>query len=172
MIEETSAPEQSGEQMQDLAALHAMASDAPPLPGDAPEPSEPEKAPLADEISGMLKMLSAVVAPFFPTVAEIYSAERCDAIGEGVAPLCRKYGWLEGGIGGKYAEEIMAAVIVLPVAWSTVEAVKGDLAARRPKQEKTGAALAGADIERVTHADVGAPGQKTVTIGGVIVGGS
>ena len=159
--------EMPGEQAQDFAALERMAGEAAP-PGEAgAEAAEPARAPLDAEISGLLQMLSKVVAPILPTVAEIYTAETCATIGAAIAPVCIKHRSMQDGIGGRYGEEILAAAVVLPIAWATVEAARGDLAARKPAAPKPGA-LAGADIERPAAPGAADPAGKVVQIGAVV----
>jgi hypothetical protein len=156
----------SDEEKQDWAALQAKADSAPPVPG-APEPEpEPVVIPLAQEIAAMLKMISGVAAPMFPTVGKIYTDEVCGAIGGVVAPVCEKHGWLQEGIGGKWGEEIMCLVVVAPIAWATVEAAKQDAAARRQegKAEPAAARLEAARVPTET------PGAKTVSCGAPIPG--
>jgi hypothetical protein len=166
MSEQDQIPELSGEQAQDFAALQAMANDAPAMPGQPEEPIQPERPPLEKEIAAALLMVSKVLGPILPTVAKIYSEETCEAVGNALAPLCNKYGWLQDGIGGKYGEEIMCLVVVGPIAYATVIAAQGDIAARSPKKQTE--ALAGADIENVKQPEQPAAGAKTLTVGAPI----
>jgi hypothetical protein len=129
-------PAFSGEQHADLMQLERMAADGEaaanaPMPGE--EPAAPRPA-LSQEITGLLEVASKMVGPMFPSVAKIYTPEICQAVGVAVAPVCEKHGWLQGGIGGKYGEELMALFIVGPLVWQTAEAVKADIAARKPKK--------------------------------------
>lgn len=119
------------------------------------------------EIAGALSMVSKMLAPALPSVAAIYTDEVCAAIGNSLAPVCEKYGWLQDGVGGKYGPEILALCIVGPIAWATVEAAKTDLAAKKPKKPES----LGINLDATPGPEVGgqaAPGQKTVSFGSVI----
>ena len=126
----------SQEQAADLAALESMAGD---------QASEPQNSAvqvvhtvaLEVEISGLLKMLAAVIRPALPSVADIYTESTCDSIGGVVAPVCRKHGWLQGGVGGKWGDELLCLAVVGPIAWATVEAARADLAALRARKRNS-----------------------------------
>lgn len=126
----------SSEQAQDLAALEALANDQPLLPGQEPEPApvDPVQA-LADEIAGIVLSVSAVLAPALPSLKRIYTPEASKAVGLAVAGVCGKHGWLSGGLMGEYAEEISAAIILLPLSVATYQGVKGDIASLKEKTE-------------------------------------
>lgn len=128
--------------------------------------------PLSQELTGMLSMLSKLAAPIFPSLGAIYTDEVCATLGGAIAPVCEKHGWLTGGIGGEYAEELMCLVVVGPIAYATYAGVSGDLAERaraaRAKQAEQGRTqLAAAGIERPAApvGELAVPGQKTVTFG-------
>lgn len=126
------------EQAAELAALEGLVKAAPavPVPGEEQKPEAVPRPPLEQEIAGMLLMVTGILGPILPTVAKIYSKETCEAIGQAVAPVCKKHGWLQEGIGGKWGEEIMALVVVGPIGWATIEAAKADIAARTKAPEK------------------------------------
>lgn len=155
------------EQAADFAALAAAANDAPAAPGAAVEQAAPEPmaAPLNEEIAGLLQALSAVAAPMFPSLADIYTPQQCASIGAALAPVCHKHGWLQDGVGGKWGEEIMALAVVGPVAFQTYAAIRHDIDAKQAQQgQKSGAggvlpAPAGESLP-----DSG----KTVTVGTVV----
>lgn len=158
-------PDMPDEAQAELRALQA-AADADPneLPDpDAPAPVAPPP-PLDVELSGMLLMLSKVLSPAFPSIATIYTEESCRLVGEAVAGVCEKYGWLQGGVGGEYGPEIMCLVVVGPIAFATYGAVQGDIAARRPQKGAPG----DPDKQVRVQAPPGtlrAPGADTVTVG-------
>ena len=152
----------SEEQAADFAALQRMADDAPRAPGD-PEPEpEPVRLSLDQEIAGMLQMIAGVLQPVLPSVAKIYSPEVCGAVGGAVAPVCIKHGWLQGGIGGKYGEEIMMLVVVAPLAWATMEATKTDIAARKPQPATK---QQGIDLDAPAAVPAASAGSNKVIIG-------
>jgi len=126
----------SSEQAADLAALQAVADDAPLLPGQEPPapPVDPAEA-LTDEIAALVLSVTTVLAPALPSLKRIYTPETTKAAGAAVAAVCVKHGWLSGGLMGEYSEEISAAVIVLPLAVATYQGVKGDVASLKAKAE-------------------------------------
>jgi hypothetical protein len=153
----------SPEQLADLEALMASAGGPPDAaPGAAPAPAPPA---LSEEIAGILKMLSKMAAPIFPSVAEMYTDSVCEAVGGAVAPVCEKHGWLQGGVGGKYGEEIMCLVIVGPLAYATYEAGKKDIAARAPAKPQK---QPGISFDEPAQAPQEGGGLKTVQIGAAI----
>lgn len=124
----------SGEQASDLAALQRMAAEGEQAQAQGQGEQVTQSAPLHEEVGGLLKMMAAMVKPALPSVSAIYTDEVCGAVGNAVAPVCQKYGWLQGGIGGQYSAEILCLAVVGPLAWATVQAAKSDLAAGRAKQ--------------------------------------
>lgn len=166
------ADEAGADAAADLRELEMMAAGDPqaqPLPGAA------EAAPvvtLDKEIAGALMMISAMVAPFLPTVAKVYSKEACEAVGAAVAPVCEKHGWLSGGVGGEYGEELMCLVVIGPMAFATYHAASGDIAAlkekNRAEDERNGKVGAVEAVAGPTSARPGAlavPGSDTVSFG-------
>jgi hypothetical protein len=141
------APMQA-EQAADFAALQAQADAgdiaAPGAPGTGQE--APPAVPLADQLAGLLQMLTGLLKPVLPTVASIYSPEVCSAVGNAMAPVCNKHGWLQDGIGGKYAEEIMALAVIAPLGYATVQAAKSDIAANKAKEIPAPEKSAGASL--------------------------
>ncbi len=155
--------ELSSERAADFAALDRAAREQEQTA--AADGGEVDAAPVIDlgkEIAGALLVVSKMIGPMFPSVAAIYSEEMCLAVGGSMVPVCEKYGWLQGGIGGKYGPEIACLAVVGPLAWMTVEAAKADIAARRPaKPENLGLDFEAAPVQGAAAA----PGQKTVTFG-------
>lgn len=126
----------SSEQAADLAMLEAGVAEAPLLPGQEPPapPVDPAEA-LADEIAAIVLSVTTVLAPALPSLKSIYTPETTRAAGAAVAAVCVKHGWLSGGLMGEYAEEISAAVIILPLAITTYQGVKGDVDNLKAKAE-------------------------------------
>lgn len=129
-LQEKEMPE---EQAAELAALEAMAGEGQPLPGSqaTEDVGQATGIPLSKEIAGVLAMVVGVVGPMFPSIKTIYTKEVCEAVGEAVEPVCVKHGWLADGIGGKYGEEMMALMVVGPLAYATYVGVQSDIAARK-----------------------------------------
>ncbi len=119
---------------------------------------------LNKEIAGALLMVSRMVAPALPSVGALYTEEVCNTLGNSIAPVCEKYGWLQDGIGGTYGPEILCLCIVGPIAWATVEAAKTDIAARKPAKPESD----GISFDASAQVPAQAPGQKTVQFGGIV----
>lgn len=141
------------EQAADLAAIRAQVaeqSQAPGLTGDAPA----QRPELAGELAAIIGMAAGALSPAFPSLSAIYTPDTTAAAGQAIAAVCNKHGWLAGGIGGKWAEELAAAAVLLPLAWATYNGVQGDIAERQRKTPQAKAAAIAAE-----------PGQATVTMG-------
>ncbi len=154
--------ELSSEQAADFAALDRAAREQEQTAADGGEIQAVPAVDLGKEIAGGLMVLSKMLGPLFPTAAALYTEEACMMVGAGVAPVCEKYGWLQDGIGGKYGPEIVCAATLFPLVWATADAVKADIAARRPAKAES----LGLNFEAAPGQDAAAaPGQKTVTFG-------
>jgi len=161
-------PVMGDEAAADLRALQLAADNDPnqlPDPNEPPPPPAPP--PLDAEIAGMVLMLSKVLAPAFPSIAAIYTEEACNTLGLAVAPVCEKYGWMQGGIGGEYGPEIMCLCVAGPMAFATYAAVQNDIAERRAKER----ADKGGNEPKALQPAPGVlrvPGSDTVTFGAPI----
>lgn len=154
----------------DLGALEnlARAADAgaaapggPSSPAAAmPDPAAAEKqqaiSKAGAEISSLLVMIKTVIAPMLPTVAAIYDQETCDRAGEAAGAVCVKHGWTVGPL--KFAEEIAALGVFVPLAIGTYQAVQVDLARIREQMRMMQAASA-------APPDAGAPGAPGAVAG-------
>lgn len=128
----------SSEQAADLAAINAAIAEQPaaPVPGMPGSPGEPPKADLAAEFTGIIKLAVATLSPAFPSLATIYTDHVTAAAASAAAAVCNKHGWMQAGVGGKWAEEIAAAAILLPLGWQTYQGITSDMAkARASKPE-------------------------------------
>lgn len=150
--------EASAEQAADFAALQGMAG---PTPGQELAEAEAEQSnKLADEIAGIVQAAVQMLAPMFPSLITIYTPPATQAAAQAVAGVCNKHGWLQGGLMGRWGEEIACAAIVGPLAFATYQGIKGDIAARQP-----------AKAERIGGPDLSAPvpqapaGSREVTFG-------
>ena len=90
-------------------------------------------AMLSTEIDSLLQMVVSVLTPALPSLREIYTSEVTQTLAETTARVCVKHGWLQDGIGGKYAEEIALAAVALPIALATYSGIKGDIAKMKQK---------------------------------------
>lgn len=163
MTDEKKAPSMSAEQAADFAALQSAASEAPPAPGEQQEQEQHQGPDLATEIAGLAAVAVATLSPLFPSLKETYTQEVTKAAAQAIAAVCDKHGWMQGGMMGKWGEEIACAAIVGPLAFQTYQGIKSDLAARAPKKPP----------ERIEGPDMSAPvpetvaGSKTVSFGAV-----
>lgn len=126
-----------------VAEAAAMESEAQQQKDAAAAPDEQQAAAhdLPAEVAALLKTAAAMLAPMFPSLAEIYTDATCQQLGTAAAPVMRKYGLSVGGIFDRWGAEITLAATALPVAVATYQGVKVDLAAKR-KEEKIDAAVA------------------------------
>jgi hypothetical protein len=168
-----------GEAASDLRALENMAAGDPDaLAAAAGDEAEPVavRAPLAEELAGLLQMLAGMAAPVFPSLTKIYTPETCAAVGGAVGAVCDKHGWLQGGVGGEWGPEIMCVAVVGPIGYATVLAVRNDMAANEARNDARLAQqgrdkLRATDITEPPVAAPGAavaPGARTVTMGTVM----
>lgn len=138
------AQAQSSEQAADFAALQAMAG---PEPGKEPAQAVEEelgRPELAEEIAGITGSIVAMLAPMFPSLPGIYTPEATQAAAMVTAGLLNKYGLMQGGVMGRWGEELAALIVLGPLAIATCKAVKTDIAARQP-------------VERIGGPDMSAP---------------
>lgn len=125
----------------DLNALTAQAAAAdananPPDPAlNIENPEMQVVNNLAGEFTVYLTMIIGVLSPALPSLKTIYSEPVIGGLSEATAAVCNKHGWLQDGIGGKYAEEITLAALVIPLGMATHKAVQFDIAALKAKKE-------------------------------------
>lgn len=142
------AAAQSSEQAADFAALQAAAGPGPDEVA-AEEQQEQARPDLAVEIAGLVQAAVGMLAPMFPSLPGIYTPEATQAASVAVAGVCHKHGWMQGGVMGRWGEEIACVAIVGPLAFATYQGVKSDIADRQP-------------VERIGGPDLSAP----VTVAG------
>lgn len=90
-------------------------------------------ANLAGELKGLVLAFVGMVGPVFPSLPKIYTPEATEAAANAVSAVCLKHGWLQGGIMGEYAEEITAAVVLLPLGLATYKGMQADIQEARKK---------------------------------------
>lgn len=124
------APAMHAEQAADFAALQAAALEQG-QPGQVSDTAAPAVRPeLAAEIGALIALAASALTPAFPSLKTIYTSETTAAAGHAIAAVCQKHGWLQNGVGGKYAEEIACAAVLLPLGWATYSGITADLASR------------------------------------------
>jgi hypothetical protein len=167
MSEENTPTPPNAEQAADLAALQASATSGDAVAATAPagQPEAAQGPDLAQEIAGLVTVAVATLSPIFPSLKGIYTDETTAAASNAVAMVCKKHGWLSGGMMGNYGEEIACLAIVGPLAFATYQGVHDDLEAKRArdKTEK----LETIDLTAKIDAPSGPmdSGSKTVTFG-------
>lgn len=125
---------QSAEQAAELAALQAMVGAEPGQEEGEGEQEVAAVPDLAQEIAGLVQAAVGMLAPMFPSLPGIYTPEATQAAAAATAAVCTKHGWMQGGLMGRWGEEIACAVIVGPLAFATYHGVKADIAARQPAE--------------------------------------
>ena len=171
MSAERTAPTPNAEQAADLARLKRQASEETDAAAAEVEAAEVEAAEaeaeakrpdLGAELAGLITICVRTLAPAFPSLPSIYTDEATQEAAGAVAAVCNKHGWMqEGGMFGKWGEEIACAAVCLPLAVATYQGVKGDIAARQDKEPEPG------KPEPLPAGEPAAPGSKTVTFGTV-----
>ncbi len=129
---------------------------APPAGAEqAPAQAAPAALPLDRELAGLAATIGAVLASFFPSVAQVLTEEKCAEIGAAVAPVLVKYGLDRYVAGFAWRTELQAALTVGPVVMAVRAAIMQDLAARRAAVTPIG----------VTHPSDASPPASTAPIG-------
>lgn len=147
------------EQAADLAALRAAADEQ----AQAMAPAVPQGPDIAAEISDALGIIVGILGAPLPSLRAIYTQEVRQAVGASVAAVCDKHGWLQGGLMGKWGEEIACAAVVLPLGWATYNGVRADIESikARTGADKPAAAKQAGPVP----GELREPGQRTVTFG-------
>lgn len=124
-----------------------------------------EAVNVASEVSAAIKIVVGILSPVLPSLKDVYTDQTIGAVSEAIAGVCNKHGWLQGGIMGKWGEEIAAAAILIPIGMATYNGVKGDLSRLQEQAKAKGGKVKPADLSAPVKAPEGAPGAKTVTMG-------
>lgn len=157
------------EQSADFAALSAAASEpnASHVQQETQAAAQTQSAAqsMAAEIKALIELALTVLTPALPSLKTIYTPEINEAASQAIAAVCVKHGWMAGGLFKEWGEEIGAAAILLPLAYTTMQGVKGDLATAKKKQGiHQGATMEGVAVHQPEEA---AQGAKTVQFGNV-----
>jgi hypothetical protein len=119
--------------MQEAAALDAE------LGAQTPEArAEAQAAELVGTLAeenvrgvGMILALAVpVLSKLYPSIEAVYTDEACGEVAAALGPVLAKYNVNLKDFGGRWQEEIGAAIVCGPIAWATVQAIKADIAAR------------------------------------------
>jgi hypothetical protein len=164
-MSETNQPSMNTEQAADFAALQAAANEADAgAPGAQAPEQESARPDLGQEIAGLIKVAVATLSPMFPSLKRTYTPEVTEAAAQSIAALCNKHGWMQGGMFGEYGEEIACLAIVGPLAFTTYQGIKADMAETKAR-EKPPERLEGPDLSAAPP--LPAVSGKTVTFGAV-----
>jgi len=133
----------------DLAAV-AAAGDAQ-LDGQAVVPGqEPPPAPdQGAQLSAMLQMGVAMVAPALPFLPRCYPVQTCDQIGTAFAAVAEKRGW---DLNSLNTPELALAVVTLPPTIAAVVQGRAYFAAKKAEAEAAERAKSG-DASAITAPD-------------------
>jgi len=166
---DTSAKTEEGEmppeQAADFAALQAAARVGAVEEGQAQGQVEEVKIDLATEIKSLTLAFVAMAAPILPSLKRIYTEETTEQAAAAVAAVCEKHGWAPGGLMGEWGVEIGAAVVLLPLAFATVQGVKTDIANNKEAERKP------ATVPQVEVVQKAAP-VESATFGEVVPAGA
>lgn len=100
------------------------------------------------EMAMLMNAVVKMLTPAFPSLGSIYTPEVIQGLSATSAAVCNKHGWLQNGIGGKYAEELALGFMVLPIGMATYKGVTADISANKAKKP---AENKQPDIEIVAH---------------------
>lgn len=142
LIEEGQEPKDESQQ----AALDALEAGAaaegalvPAAAGEAPTPAD-RSADQQKQLAGILEVVGAVLSKGFPTLATVYTKDRCASVAKDLNPIFEELGWTISGAGaGKWLVGLFA---VGGLALDTTAAIKHDVAVAKEKARQAQAAAA------------------------------
>lgn len=102
-------------------------SDAGPAPG-APPPSSQQLA--ARDVRAMLEVMVKLLAPISARAAAVYDDNTMTEVSEAVGAVLVKHGISVFSVLGRFETEIKCAIVLTPVVWATVVAMRDDLEAK------------------------------------------
>lgn len=104
--------------------------------GEAGTRTEEPKLTTEQELKFALELGVKTVAHRFPSIAQVWTDEKRAEVARAVAPVFDKYGVSLFGFLEEWKEELMCAVVVVPLMWETAAMIRLDLereAAQRAK---------------------------------------
>ncbi len=131
--------EKSAEQLADENALRAFVDEEiqAEQAAAAPVPVSEKSGPgLGAELAGYILIGANLLKPFYPHVAAVYTPDMAGLVGSALADVCNKYGWLQGGAGGEYKEEIGLLGVLAVALIPTYEAYRRDMAEKVKNAKK------------------------------------
>lgn len=117
----------------DVADLGADTAAAAGAPGTEPAVQETSQA---DQLAGMLFMIGQAGAMRFPSLATVYTEEKCKAHGAAIAPALEKLGWtLNAGESMIFLTAAGSAIMLLVETRNTVmQDLKAEQSAKQLQQ--------------------------------------
>jgi len=96
-------------------------------------------------------------SPLFPSLANVYTPQSCDALASAAIPVMAKHGWSVSGLLGNYAEEVALLAVAAPMALATYGGIKADIASAKSKakakDEEASEQIAKTAVEAVIRQD-------------------
>lgn len=105
------------------------------------------------ELTTVLQLASSLFFPLFPSLQKIYTPEACATLAGAMVPVMVRRGWSVAGMLAGWGEEITLAIVAIPLAMSTSQAIKADIAAAEAK-DKAEKAKEVKEVEIVKPEDV------------------
>jgi len=129
----------------DLAGLHAEASaldaEAAPPPVDA-QGQIIAPVDYTEDAKGLLDIIANSMEAFWPSTAEVLTAEKRAKIAAPLAKVMEKHDWSLANLFGKWGEEIALGFVVAQVAVPVATAIRKDRAAKAAVEKATDTQLA------------------------------
>ncbi|WP_028452902.1 hypothetical protein [Chitinilyticum aquatile] len=149
--------------LQSMAEVHDAEVVAPFLQTDLPQDAGGSEQVDGDyttvtEAKCLLKAGRLAAGQFYSCIGRIYTDETIDGIAEALAPVMDKYGLTGGDFFKQWGPEIGLAMVVIPLGYTTVQAIRAENEMRRMMVDaarKQGGANAGQQhAEEERFADV------------------
>lgn len=98
------------------------------------EPPAPAVVTPEQEAAAMIEIVLSLVEPVYPMLKIVYTPEARERLARAAGPLMKKYNFSLSGL-EKWKEEIDFALVALPLAIKTIEAIKISNAIRQVRPE-------------------------------------
>jgi len=133
-------------------------------PSDAGQDKKrPAAIDYAMESESLITVICALILPVYPSLREVYSREVQGKIASALAPLLAKYNLTLG----RFAPELGAAAVILPLVPATMDAIKADRIEARKKRaagaQNTSVSVARGPVPGSRQPVPGEEGAETVT---------
>lgn len=88
----------------------------------------------AQQIAMIISLAMPAIGVMYPSLPAVYTPEAVQGVAGTMGPLLAKYGIRLKDLGGRYKEEIAAALVCGPVAVATYRAIGKDVAERAKRE--------------------------------------